>query len=58
MNDADLQAAWLLLARMGITPEQLLRTEHTANTYMPTFGEYIGQVADAVPAGTRRAYRT
>lgn len=58
MNNADLQAARLLLARMGITPEQLLRTEHTANTHMPTFREYIGQVADAVPAGTRRAYRT
>jgi integrase/recombinase XerC len=58
MSDADLQAARLLLARMGITPEQLLRTEHTANTHMPTFREYIGQVCDAVPIGTRRAYAT
>lgn len=58
MNDADLEAARLLLARMGITPEQLLRTEYTANTHMPTFREYIGQVSDAVPIGTRRAYQT
>jgi integrase/recombinase XerC len=58
MNDADLDAARLLLARMGITPEQLLRTEHTIDTHMPTFREYIGQVSDAVPIGTRRAYQT
>jgi integrase/recombinase XerC len=58
MNDADLQAARFVLARMGITPEQLLRTERATNTYMPTFREYIGQVSDAVPAGTRRAYQT
>lgn len=58
MNDADLEAARLLLARMGITPEQLLRTEHTANTRVPTFREYIGQVSDAVPIGTRRTYQT
>jgi hypothetical protein len=58
MNEADLDAARLLLARMGITPEQLLRTEHTATTHMPTFREYISQVSDAVPIGTRRAYQT
>ena len=58
MNDADLDAARLLLARLGITPEQLLRTEHTANTHMPTFREYISQVSDAVPIGTQRAYQT
>jgi integrase/recombinase XerC len=58
MNDADLDAARLLLARMGITPEQLLRTGHTATTHMPTFREYISQVSDAVPIGTRRAYQT
>ena len=58
MNDADLDAARLLLARMGITPEQLLKTQHTAKTHMPTFGEYISQVSDAVPSGTRRSYQT
>jgi integrase len=58
MNDADLDAARLLLARMGITPEQLLITERAANTHMPTFREYISQVSDAVPIGTRHAYQT
>jgi integrase/recombinase XerC len=58
MNDADLDAARLLLARMGITPEQLLRTQRTAKAPMPTFREYISQVSAAVPIGTRRAYQT
>ena len=58
MNHADLQAARLLLARMGITAEQLLATERTANTHMPTFREYISQIVDAVPSGTQRAYAT
>jgi len=58
MNEADLEAVRLLLARMGITPDQLLKTERTANAHMPTFREYIGQVSDAVPIGTRRAYAT
>lgn len=58
MNDADIGAVRLLLARMGITPEQLLKKEHAATAYMPTFCEYIGQVSDAVPIGTRRAYQT
>ncbi len=58
MNDADINAARLLLARMGIKPEQLLSAEHAANRNMPTFREYIGRVSDAVPLPTRRAYDT
>lgn len=58
MNDTDIRAVRLLLARMGITPEQLLKKEHAANAYMPTFREYIGQVSNAVSIGTRRAYQT
>jgi integrase len=58
MNGADIRAVRLLLARMGITPEQLLKKEHVAHAYMPTFCEYIEQVSDAVPIGTRRAYQT
>lgn len=56
MNAGDLEAARVLLARMGITAEQLLGT--TTGRYVPTFGEYIDQVANAVPAGTRLAYAT
>jgi hypothetical protein len=58
MTAADLDAARLLLARMGITPEQLLATTPTNNRPMPTFRDYITQVSAAVPHGTRRAYAT
>jgi integrase/recombinase XerC len=58
MNTADLNAVKILLARLGITPKQLLGTERAANKYMPTFREYITQVSSAVSAGTRHAYGT
>jgi site-specific recombinase XerD len=57
MNASDLDAARLLLARMGITPEQLLAAPADARP-MPTFRDYIPQVSAAVPDGTRRAYAT
>lgn len=55
---AELQAARLLLARLGITPEQLLSESPPRQTGVPTFDEYIDQVAQAVTAGTRRVYDT
>jgi site-specific recombinase XerD len=59
MNAADLDAARLLLARMGITPEQLLAAaDPTDSVPMLTFRDYIAQVSAAVPEGTRRAYAT
>jgi integrase/recombinase XerC len=58
MSAADLDAARLLLARMGITPEQLLAANPADNRPMPTFRDYIAQVSAAVPEGTRRAYAT
>jgi site-specific recombinase XerD len=58
MNAADLEAARLLLARMGITPEQLLAAHPADSRPMPTFRGYIAQVSAAVPDGTRRAYAT
>jgi integrase/recombinase XerC len=58
MSTDDLNAVRILLTRLGITPEQLLGTEHAANGYMPTFREYINQVSSAVPIGTRHAYET
>ena len=51
---ADLDAARLLLARMGISAEDLLAAP-TAQTPVPTFAEYIPVVA-AVTDGTRRVY--
>jgi integrase/recombinase XerC len=53
---AELEAARTLLARLGITPELLLRA--AAPTTMPTFADYIDRVEQAVSDGTRRAYRS
>lgn len=55
MKDADIEAARLLLARLGISPEQLLKTPAETRA-VPTIREYINRVSDAVPAGTRRVY--
>ncbi|MER7283878.1 tyrosine-type recombinase/integrase [Dactylosporangium sp. NPDC000244] len=44
----------MLLTRLGISAEALL--DGAAPRSIPTFGEYVGQIADAVPPGTRRAY--
>ena len=58
MSNADLEAAALLLARMGVTAEQLLAAAAPGRTDVPTFREYIEQLSSAVPASTRRAYAT
>lgn len=54
-TSADLDAARLLLARMGLSPEDLLATP-AARLPTPTFAEYIPVVANAVTNGTRRVY--
>lgn len=56
----ELEAARLLLSRLGVTPEQLLNvgSAPTGGRPMPTIDEYIDQVADVVSAGTRRLYET
>ncbi len=56
MNE-EVAAAQLLLARLGVTPEQLLTTASSART-VPSFRDYIADVSAAVPPGTRRAYET
>ena len=58
MSNADIEAAALLLARMGVTPEQLLAANAPGRMDLPTFREYIEQLSTAVPASTRRAYAT
>src|SRR2546421_451949 len=52
---AELEAARLLLARMGISPSDLLNTA-PARPLAPTFAEYIPVVSAAVSDGTRRVY--
>ena len=55
IGQADLDAARLLLARMGITPDDLLRAA-TPRPAVPTFADYIPIVSAVVSVGTRRVY--
>jgi site-specific recombinase XerD len=57
LTPAELDAARMLLARMGITPEQLLLATPRP-TALPTFNEYVERVSAAVTSGTRRVYVT
>jgi integrase/recombinase XerC len=54
-TSAELDAARLLLARMGLSAENLLTTPVTRPP-APTFTEYIPIVSAAVTDGTRRVY--
>ncbi|HLL66461.1 MAG TPA: site-specific integrase [Micromonosporaceae bacterium] len=54
----EIRAARLLLARLGVTPEQLLAEPSTRQSIAPTFDAYIDQVSQAVAPGTRRVYAT
>jgi integrase/recombinase XerC len=54
-STTDLDAARLLLERLGVTPQDLLDTPKPRSA-MPTFAEYIPVVSAAVSKGTRRAY--
>jgi integrase/recombinase XerC len=52
---AELDAARLLLARLGVSPADLLNTEPD-RAPAPTFAEYVPVVHAAVSSGTRRVY--
>ena len=52
---ADLDAARLLLSRLGVSPADLMATA-PHRVLAPTFAEYIPIVRAAVSAGTRRVY--
>ncbi|WP_338596691.1 site-specific integrase [Saccharopolyspora sp. SCSIO 74807] len=54
-TSAELEAARLVLERMGVAPEDLVG-ETTRRAPAPTFADYIPKVAAAVTAGTRRVY--
>lgn len=54
---ADVDAARLVLARLGVTPEELAG-EPCRTVQVPTLAEYIPVVSEAVSEGTRRAYRS
>jgi integrase/recombinase XerC len=52
---AEVEAARLVLARMGLSPADLL-TAPQVRPPVPTFAEYIPIVSAAVTDGTRRVY--
>ncbi|WBB52364.1 site-specific integrase [Verrucosispora sp. WMMD573] len=54
-SKAELEAARLLLSRMGISPADLVAAS-SDRPPAPTFAEYVPVVAAAVTTGTRRAY--
>ena len=56
MNE-DVAAARILLARLGVTPEQLLAAVPPPRN-MPSVRDYVANVYAAVPPGTRRAYES
>jgi integrase/recombinase XerC len=47
------EAARLLLERMGLRPEDLLAAPAPARTPAPTFAEFIAVLVDASPPGTK-----
>src|SRR5712672_2942584 len=57
LGQAVLDAAMLLLERMGLTPADLLAAP-AARPAAPTFAEYIPVVSALVSGGCRRAYRS
>lgn len=54
-HEPAFDAARLLLDRLGVAPEQLIRGERTQRP-MPNFADYIHQVSKAVPSGALRVY--
>jgi integrase/recombinase XerC len=56
-NSAEVEAARVLLAKLGVSPADLL-TSARSRVQVPTFAEYIPVVRAAVTPGTRRIYGT
>ena len=54
-RQAVVEAALVLLERMGLTPDDLTAVPQPRKS-VPTFAEYVPVVAAAVSNGTRRAY--
>src|SRR4051812_29218157 len=54
----EIDAALLLLARLGVTPQDLVAGAAASQPTVPTFAEFIPQVAAATSAGTLKAYGT
>lgn len=52
----DVQAALLILHKLGVDPRQLVEARLHGSESMPTFSQYIPRVTNAVGPGARNAY--
>lgn len=57
-SQVELEAALLLISKLGFTPADLLVGAQASRQSAPTFAEFIPQVAAATSAGTLKAYGT
>lgn len=53
---SDLEAALLLISKLGVTPADLMAATAINRPTVPTFAEFIPHVASATTAGTLKAY--
>ena len=53
---SDLEAARVLLAKMGVCPADLVAPSDEGRPGAPSFSEYVPRVSGAVSAGARRVY--
>jgi integrase/recombinase XerC len=53
---SDLEAALLLIGKLGVTPADLVAATAAARPVVPTFAQFIPQVAAATSEGTLKAY--
>ncbi len=58
LRNAQLETLRNLLQQLGVQPEQLLADPTTPPVVIPTFDEYVWQVAEAVSPGTKRVYHS
>ncbi|MCP2323422.1 integrase [Hamadaea flava] len=56
MGRAEIEAALVLLRHLGVSPSDLAAGDAGAGTAVPTFAEFVPQVAATVSAGTLKAY--
>jgi integrase len=54
----EIEAALLLLSKLGVTPADLMAGSEATRSAVPTFAEFVPQVAAATSAGTLKAYGT
>jgi hypothetical protein len=56
VGQPEVEAALLLLARLGLSPADLVAGAAAARPAVPTFAEFVPRVAGAITPGTLKAY--